>query len=144
MLRFPRWHRRLRWVVIAYGAAVFLWSAPEDNHIWPVVTLGTLGAALAVYAWAAGRLGGRTLLTREAVLLLAMLGAAVGLGASLVTAALMLFKNIRHSHLFPDYPLGQIGAILERAPIWSLAGALCGVGAALVWMAFADSRPHQE
>ena len=64
-----------------------------------------------------------------------MLGAIIGIGSSLITALLMLLKNARHSHFFPDFPPGQIGAIIERAPVWALAGGLIGLGLGLLWNA---------
>lgn len=142
MLRLPF----RRWPLILYGLAVFFWLGPEDNHIWPVVLLGTTGALLAVYSWTAHRLQGQTVRDRQVVLLLAAMGSASGLGASVVTALLMLFKNARHAHIFPDYPAGMMGAILERAPLWALAGGLVGLGLGLLWLALHndDVQPHQK
>ncbi|GAB4519947.1 MAG: hypothetical protein OHK0046_29570 [Anaerolineae bacterium] len=135
MVIFPKAGRHLRWLVILYGLIVFFWLGPEDNHLWPVVLLGTAGAALAVFLWAARRLGGQHLSGRGALLLLAAMGTVIGLGSSLTTALLMFFKNARHAHLFLDYPLEMIGAILSRAPLWGLVGGLIGLGLGLVWLA---------
>ena len=55
-------------------------------------------------------------------------GALIGALTALATALLMLFKNLRHGHLFPDYPLDMLLDTLERLPYWSLAGALAGLG----------------
>jgi hypothetical protein len=72
------------------------------------------------------------------------LGAAVGLGASIATAALMFFKDARHAHLYPDYPAEQMGAVLQRAPGWALAGALFGLALSLAWLAVSHPGDGDE
>ena len=59
-------------------------------------------------------------------------GALIGASASAITAALMLFKDLRHAHPFPDFPPAMILGMLERLPPWMLAGALAGLGIALL------------
>lgn len=130
--------RRVRWATIGCGLAIFLWLAPEDNAVWPPVLLGTLTATLATTAWALRRWGGEALSPRFFVLLMIGLGLLAGMGASVTTAALMLLKNAQHGHVFPDYPLGLVGAILARAPLWALGGALGGLGSALIWKALVN------
>ena len=55
-------------------------------------------------------------------------GAAFGALASLSTFALMLFKDLRHAHAFPDFPPHMLLGMLERLPVWALAGGLAGLG----------------
>lgn len=133
---FPTRGRRLRSMLILCGVAVFVWSSPEDQHILPAVLLGTAAALLSVgwYGLSPRWFGGKTLTPAQSILTLALLGATSGLSASVWTALLMLFKNFRHAHIYPDYPLGMIGAILSRAPVWSLAGMLIGIGVVLMVM----------
>lgn len=123
-------------MLILCGVAVFLWSSPEDQHLLPAVLLGTTVGILSVVWWAMNPrwFGGKTFTPRQWTLALALIGATSGLSASVGTALLMLFKNFRHAHIYPDYPLAMIGAMLARAPVWSLAGLLIGVGMALVIM----------
>ncbi len=83
--------------------------------------------------WIIRQYGGRTLAGRTALLATALAGAALGLASSLATAVLMLVKDGLHSHLFPDYPFGMIVAILERSPLWALAGIFAGIGLLLAW-----------
>lgn len=133
MYRLPR--RKLRWWILLYGVIVFLWLSPEDDHVLPVVLLGLSGSALLVVSWLIDKFGGQLFATRETLFITIGAGGVIGGGTSAITAALMLFKNARHAHLFPDYPALMIGAILERAPIWGLAGALVGLSIGLVWLA---------
>ena len=70
----------------------------------------------------------------------ALLGAIAGLGGVLATVALMLLKTGMHSHIFPDYPPGEMLEMLQRAPTWALAGALAGVGLALAVRALRPNR----
>lgn len=120
--------RHTRWAIVVYGLAVFLWSGPESTQVWPVVLLGMCGAGLSAYVWITPRLGGRRLQPPTLLALFGALGIAVGLGTAVLTVALMLFKDIRHAHLFPDYPPLLLGAVLARAPVWMIAGGLIGLG----------------
>jgi hypothetical protein len=47
----------------------------------------------------------------------------------------MFFKNARHGHLFPDYTLEMMLAMLSRAPAWAIAGGLFGLSLGLGWLA---------
>ncbi len=117
-----------RHLAVIAGVAILLWSGMEDNDAVMVSLLGALSAAAAILT-----LGGaarfparwrRGSLTKRAV----VAGTLTGALASLTTPALMLFKNLRHAHVFPDYPPAMLLAMLERLPWWALAGALAGFG----------------
>ena len=118
---------RFRNTALLYAAITLIWLQLEDSQVFPVVLLGTAGAALLVFHWLRGWLNLRRPGPRawaEA----ALAGALVGLTATLTTALLMVLKAGMHGHVFPDYPPGQILALLGRAPTWTLAGALAAVG----------------
>ncbi|MBI5671658.1 MAG: hypothetical protein HZC41_27000 [Chloroflexi bacterium] len=138
-MTLPRLGRRARWAGLLYGLALLLWLSLEDNHVWPVAALGAGLAALLVLLNLLRRLGGRAIPTPYAVAGVVTLGALVGLGAAVATAGLMLFKNALHAHVFLDYPPGLLLAVLSRAPVWTLAGGLVGLGLLLLWMAWAKN-----
>jgi len=144
MLRLPLRGRRARWVAIGYGIVLFLWLGPEDNAVWPVALHGAGLSALLVGFWVLGRFGGKTVSRRTLVPGALALGAVGGLGAAIMTAALMFFKNARHAHLYLDYPPEQMGGLLRRGPVWALAGALFGLGLALAWLALGNNRRGDE
>lgn len=128
---------RFRNAALLYAGTTLIWLQLEDNHVGPVVLLGAAGAALLAFHWLHARVdfrrsGGRVWL--EA----ALSGALVGLLAAVVTALLMVLKAGMHGHVFPDYPPGQILALLARAPTWTLAGALAAAGLLAVVRAFRD------
>lgn len=133
-----RLRRCLRWLILTYGLVVFIWSGWEDAYVLPVVVLGGGGAWLIVMLWSVRQLGDRAIPIYMVPMLGIGLGGIFGLAASLMTVLLMLFKNIRHAHLYPDYPASLMGAILERAPVWMLAGGLGGLGLCLLWLALRD------
>lgn len=134
-MRIPERGNRLRWIIILYGLLIFFWLSPEDNHTWPVIVIGTGASTLLVTVWTLRRFGGKIMPLRYLPIGLAFFGLIAGFGASVISVLLMLFKNVRHSHLYPDYPPGMMIAILERAPIWAAIGALIGLGSAAVILA---------
>lgn len=115
---------RYRNLALIYAGAALLWLQLEDNSVLPAVAFGLGGALLFVIRRAAQH-------HLSELLPAAPAGAATGLLAALAAAALMILKTGMHSHAFPDYPPDQILAVLERAPLWTLAGMLAGTGLAL-------------
>lgn len=101
----------------------------------PVIGLGAGGSGLLVLWWVNNKLAARTISRQYHWLLNFGLGCVFGLATNLLTVILMIFKNVRHAHLFPDYSAALMGEVLERAPAWTLAGGLLGLGAALLWFA---------
>lgn len=129
---------KARIIALGYGSGLFFWLIPEDNQIWPVALLGAGLSALMMILWLMGKLGGKRIPFRYAALGAPLVGACIGLGASLATVGLMFFKNARHGHIYPDFPPGVMGAVLQRAPHWAVAGALAGLGLVLAWIALKD------
>jgi hypothetical protein len=133
-MRLPTLTPAVRSGAVGYGLLVFLWLSPEDNHVWPVALLGAGLAVVAGGVFAANRFGGRWIPARWILPGAALAGLVAGAGGALAAAGLMLLKSGLHSHLFPDYPLPMILAMLERAPAWGLAGLLASAALALLWM----------
>lgn len=126
-------HTGFRLWLILLGIALFFWLGKEDNHVLGVITLGLILAGTSVW-WliflrrrsdiaASGKLS---------VQLGILAGICVGALSSFFAALLMLLKDLRHAHIFPDYPPELIIATLERLPPWSLAGGLIGLGLSLL------------
>ncbi len=118
----------LRGALLLTALAILLWSGPEDKDSTAAVTLGAL-SSITLTVWLIQRT--KAGLFRDAVHI-GLAGALAGALASLCTAALMLFKNLRHAHIFPDYPAEMLLAVLERLPIWAVAGGLAGLGVGLL------------
>lgn len=134
MRQVPSRRRWLRWLTLGYGILTLLWLSREDNDVAAAALLGCgLPVLLAAFE-ATGRLGGRLISRRYVLAGGVALGALTGLATALSVAGLMLFKNALHSHFFLDYPPHIILGILQRAPVWTLAGALAGLGLALAWL----------
>lgn len=131
----PTLGRGTRLLALAYGLALFFWLSLEDTHVAPVVLFGLGLAILIIGLMTLDKIGGRWLAARQFFGLIVVSGVAMGLGTSVATAVLMFFKNARHAHLFPDYPTGMIMAMLERAPLWGVAGGLLGLSLGLGWLA---------
>jgi hypothetical protein len=132
MLNVPHAPRALRWGIVLLGAIAFLWLSVEDTAVTSVAALGSTLALHVSLMQLWRRIGGRTLSSRYVPIGATLFGAGVGSLSVISTVALMFLKTALHSHVFPDYPPLQMLAMLERLPAWAAAGALIGLGVALV------------
>lgn len=124
-------------VFVAFGIYLIalLWLGTEDTNLLPPVLLA-LGLTTSVAFRTLTYLrGGHTYRIKEALLGGVLLGALGGLGVAAITVLLMFLKTVMHSHAYPDYPPQVIAAIIVRAPAWTAAGALIGLGIVLLWIA---------
>jgi hypothetical protein len=115
-------------LMVISGIAVLLWSGLEDHDAVLVTALGAFMAAAATMMLLNSQRFGARVAKDNLPKRAALVGALIGMLASVTTALLMLFKDLRHAHVFPDYPPGMMLATLERMPIWALAGGLAGFG----------------
>lgn len=128
-----------RRLLLVSGIAVLLWSGMEDNDALLVTLLGTLLATAATMMLLASRRFHPVMTRGSRPMQGALAGALIGKLASVATPLLMLFKDLRHAHIYPDYPAGMMLATLERMPAWALAGGLAGFGIGLL-LKLADDR----
>lgn len=133
-----------RWMVIGWAVTTFFWLSREDSDVLTVIVLGMIGAFLFCSSWITRNLGGKHFTLRQFTLICTLSGSVTGVSTSLFTAGLMFFKNVRHAHLFPDYPFALIGAILQRVLVWGLAGMLLGLATAFLWIALRPHHPLQS
>jgi prepilin signal peptidase PulO-like enzyme (type II secretory pathway) len=119
---------RLRIVAIMWGVAILAWLSIEDTTTLPVTILGTGASVVGVWLWLTTRYHGQDM----GLLLWAVLGASMGMGAIVCATALMFFKTAWHSHLYPDFPTPMLLAMLARVPWWAIAGAMLGLAVALL------------
>jgi hypothetical protein len=138
MFHLPRPNSVLRLLTIFYGILIFIWMSFEDNQTWPVVVLGSGLATLLVIWLLLRQMGGTAIRVRSLMAGGALLGALVGLGACLAATFLMFFKNAWHAHVFLDYPAPMLLAMLSRAPYWTAAGGLGGLGLSLLRVVFQE------
>lgn len=124
----PLWRNRARWNGILCGVVIFIWSGIEDNDLTAVLVLGLWTSATTLWLWEVNQPKMRHLADVPAPIVALILGATMGLSTSLITALLMLFKNLRHNHIFPDYPFAMVRDVLGLAPFWALAGAIMALG----------------
>lgn len=123
----------LRLWLILLGITLFFWLGKEDSDVVAVTALGLTLAATAVWRLTFLRRHIDFTATGKFALQHGILaGICLGALSSLFAALLMLLKDVRHAHVFPDYPPELIMATLERMPAWSLAGGLIGLGLSLL------------
>ncbi len=137
MTKQRRTYPGFRLWLILLGTALFFWLGREDSDVRAVTALGT-GLAGSSVCWLichSARFDFVAIMARGmiSVRLGISAGFCFGALASLFTALLMLLKDLRHGHVFPDYPPALIIAALERLPAWSLAGGLVGLALSLLF-----------
>jgi hypothetical protein len=142
MVSIPRPGRRVRLLTLIYGLMVLFWLSPEESQVWPVALLGLGVSLVGVVVTLMNKLGGKTIPASYVLPGAALVGVMVGLGASIAAAFLMFFKNALHAHLNPDFPLPLMLAVLERAPVWGLAGLLAGLGLGLAWLGWGRAKSN--
>lgn len=131
----------LRLWLVALAIIIFVWSGLEDHDVIGVTILGA-GLASTLFGW---KLASRfKSSTRPWLTIAAISGALIGALACLMTVALMVFKDLRHGHLFPDYPPKLILAMLERLPIWAIAGGLIGISIGLLLSVFSSRKQNKS
>jgi hypothetical protein len=136
----PIWLNRARWNSILCGAVIFFWSALEDNDL-TIVTLLALWLTISIVAiWGTNQFKNTHPPRSYIPLLVMIIGAGMGILTSINMAGLMLFKNLRHSHFFPDYPFEMMRDILARAPFWAVAGMFITMGIYLLYHIFTMKR----
>ena len=119
---------------------MLLWSGLEDNDALLVTLLGALLAAATAMMLLASQRFRPLIACGSRPIQGALAGALIGALAAVATPLLMLFKDLRHAHIYPDYPAGMMLAMLERMPAWALAGGLAGFGIGLLLKLGADWR----
>lgn len=120
----------LRLTTIAIGIACLLWLSLEDTDTLPVALLGTSLSVVLIASWWQ-RLPDSDRSGRQGVLVLVLTGSLAGSSSVVATTLLMFFKTAWHGHLYPDYPILMLVAMLERLPVWALAGAFLGLAIAV-------------
>lgn len=125
-------------MAIGYGGVLMIWLSTENASIWLTVVLG-LGLALMIVTlgvlhW----MGGRTINLARGWLVL--LGIITGTLSPITTFFLMLFKNVQHSHIVPDFSNEVMSEILVRTPAWALAGGLIGGAVMLMGLAVPENK----
>jgi hypothetical protein len=106
---------------------IFVWLPLEENSV-TVVTLLGVGLSGLLVAHVAVRRAAHS----HTGIATAGYGALFGAGAALGTALLMFLKTASHAHPYPDFSPLLMLSMLERLPAWTLAGALGGLGVALI------------
>ena len=122
-----------RLALLLTGSCTLIWLALEDQALWPPLVLGAACASLLTLQFLLGRLRGRQPGPGRMIGLGFGGGLLAGTGACLCAVGLMLFKNARHAHSIPDFPVDRLLATLQLAPQMALSFALTGLGPGLVY-----------
>jgi len=140
VIRIPdlRWVVRFAWAVAA--PAWFVWLAFEDRNLNTVMGLSAVVcvafALTGVARWRGGKLTDRRRWLLESMGVGLLTGALV----APVAVLLILVKISLHSDGTPEFTSGDIGAVMNRAPVWALAGVLSGEALGLIGVTFSRTE----
>ena len=137
-VRIPKTDSRVIFLMVGYGLVLLIWMSLEDNSTLSVALLGTGATILYSTIWLLKHIGGQVLPVRVWFPGLILLGGILGAWSAVTTTLLMFFKTGWHGHVFPDYPPPMLLAMLQRLPVWTLAGALFGLAIALLKLSLAS------
>lgn len=134
----------LRWFWIATGLSLAIWFAIEDRSLMLV----TIEAAL--LSTGLGATGAARILSRlkpagwRRTAWLAGVGALTGTAWGPMALLLIAIKTSLHTHPVPDFTESDVVAILNRIPIWTVIGAVLGLGIGFLAMAERTSTQTDE
>ena len=138
--------RLLRFVALGMGILWLLWLPVEDTSersviIFALTICGLLAARVLISPFASkfslqsNSADQKHSSVIRSYLFYALLGSLAGVGVTLVSLLLMVFKTGLHGHATPDYSLEQMIAVIQLTPIWILGCVLTSLG-----VAFCQSR----
>jgi len=132
-MTIPHPNHITRLLIIITGVIVLLWSGFEDNQVIGVTVLGWILSLFSTAVFIMSRYGGQTIAQQTILKLSPIVGAVIGGWASILVVLLMLFKDVRHAHAFPDYPPQMMLDTLTRLPFWAVSGGLITFALTLLW-----------
>lgn len=137
MIQIPdlKWVVRSAWVVAA--PAWFLWLAYEDRNLSTVIGMSAVICAAFGLTWFSKWRGGKLAGRRRWLLESMGIGLLAGTLVAPVAVLLILLKISLHSHGTPDFTTSDIAEVMNRLPVWALAGILCGEALGLLGATFA-------
>ncbi|MFL7838090.1 MAG: hypothetical protein ACK2T4_13175 [Candidatus Promineifilaceae bacterium] len=129
-----------KWLVLFWAITAVLWSLLEGDP-QRVLFFGFLTTLLGLAYLFQRFMIGRTFSVTGGLFIMALWGLALGAGTVLMTLFLMAVKTGLHAH-GPEFSLAQIGGVWQHLPLWSLAGALAGLGIGLLLVARTKRGPR--
>ena len=120
----------LKAAAVLVGVFTVVWSALE-GRLAADLLLASAALALTMAWLITRRLGGRVMSPGRGIALAVAVGAAYGVGLTLLALGLMALKTGLHAH-GPEYPTAQIVWLWRQGPLWGAVGGLAGLGVGLL------------
>lgn len=124
------WSKKIAWAVA--GLVWFFWIGYEDRGLVSVLIVSALIAVpVGIEAYVRWRVKLGTSFQQSA-LRGAFAGTLSGALVGIIGILIALMKVSLHQHVIPDFSSGDILALLNRIPVWSIAGLLIGSSLAMI------------
>ena len=127
-------------MTVFLGVLSLIWLSSESVHMVLVAVLGAAWAFAIVGHITMQQLAERQFEGYSAFIIAIIFGGLVGVLAVFMSILLMIFKNVQHAHLIPDFPSETIADMLPLVPAWGLAGALL----AMAYLFYQQAKTVQD
>lgn len=124
------WPKKIAWAVA--GLVWFFWIGYEDRGLVAVLIVAAVIAVpvgFEAYVRWRVKLG---VSFRQSTLRGALAGTLSGALVGIIAILIALMKVSLHQHVPPDFSSGDILGLLNRIPVWSIAGLLIGSSLAMI------------
>jgi hypothetical protein len=129
-MKFPARIPGLRLATVLLAVYALLWIGFEGD-VRRVTVLGVWATAVGGLTLLGRWLGGRSLSLASWLSVSTAAGLVLGAASVLLTLFLMALKTGLHAH-GPEFTPGEIADLWLRLPLWTVAGALLGLGGGLI------------
>ena len=130
-----KWPRRVAWGFT--GLSWLFWLSLEDQGLAAVLGVSLLIAAASGITMLSRWLGSTAQSTTSTLTRFGLTGLASGLAVGPVASVLIAVKVGLHAHPVADYSVEDVIEVLNRFPVWAVAGLLSGLAAGLLTIGLA-------
>lgn len=141
-MQMPDYIPGSKWLFVLWIVSAVVWSALEGDPLRARL-LGLLTTLVALAYLFQRTMAGRRVSSGLGLLIMGLLGIALGAGSVLMTLFLMVVKTGLHAH-GPEFTPAEVTAVWEQLSLWSVVGLAVGIGVGLLLLARQNPADQDE